>query len=277
MEISHVSAGVDWWRVASRAAGNMDRLLQRSSILQRSFVEQGHETRAWTFEGYNGVKIGSMFVGTRRDDALLNVSGSWAHVACVATKLVADRATRIDLRVDWRFDRDMPDYAKETVVSCEEWQVRNRNQNKVGCTLFDGRGKGDTLYVGSRNSPSYLRLYDKAREQRDAGAIGWWRAELQLEDEWACTALKRLKESDDESQTAHEMVQGWCRERGVFLPVACDAPITLAAPKKVPTTMEKKLNWLRHHVRSSVQELIANGYDEEVWKALFDTDNHSQK
>lgn len=253
----------------------MDRLLARSDILGRSFTDQGHEARTWRFEGYNGVRIGSMFVGTRRDDALLDVSGSWAHVACVATKAVADRATRIDLRIDWCFDRDVPDYAKGMVVDCEQWQIRNRNNHKVGCTVYDGRGKGDTLYVGAISSKARLRLYDKAREQKDYRRLGWWRAELQLGDEWACQALARLKGGQNEGQTALEIVHGWCQGVGIFLPVACNHPITLEAPKKVPTSAEKKLAWLRHHVRSSVQFLIDEGYEEQVHQALFAIDHHA--
>ena len=49
--------------------------------------------------------------------------------------------------------------------------------------LRDGKIIGHTLSVGSRSSKIYLRIYDKAMEQRVAGP--WYRIELEIKDERA--------------------------------------------------------------------------------------------
>lgn len=273
---SVIGSSVDWWRVASKNGTQALGLLRASELLARGLQQQGHEASTWRFEGYDGTKVASLFVGTRQTDVLLNVSGSLAHLACLSTKSVAERATRIDLAIDFMFEKDVPNYAKQQVEAVEAFQRLDNRKSHPGCLVFDGRGKGDTLRIGSPDSASHSRLYDKSREQKDRTKLGWWRYEVQFGKDFCPGILKTLQESSNEAQTAYDIVMQYARDRGLFLPLPKGQKIALPAPKNVPTSMEKKLNWLRNQVRGSVQELVKNGYEEEVWKALFETDNHSQ-
>jgi DNA relaxase NicK len=271
-----VSASVDWWRVASRANSTALQLLQASRTVQQGLFSQGHEAFPWRFEGYDGEKIASVFVGTRQGDVLLNASGNWAHVACIATKSVAERATRIDLAIDLEFGGDYAELAKEQVEVVEQWQRDTPRRAHPKPLLIDGRGQGDTFYLGSRNSGYLIRLYDKAREQKARARLGWWRLEIQFNKDYCPQVLSLLKSSQAEAETCYHLARSFAMDHGFTLPLPSAPYIALQTPKSPPTSLEKKLNWLRHHVRGSVQELIKAGYDEEVWKALFDIDNHSQ-
>jgi len=274
-EVSRISSGVDWWRVASKSSPNDLILLRLSGMLAEGLQSQGHEGRSWRFEGYDGTKISSMFVGTRQGDVLLNVSGSMAHQACLATKLHAERATRIDLRIDWQFHSDEENYAKRQVEAVEAFQRLNNRRSNPGLLLYDGRGKGDTLRIGAPDSASFSRLYDKGREQKAWDRLGWWRYEVQFNKDYGPVVLQLLKQSENEAQTAYNIVLAYAAERGLQLPLPPGQKVTLPTPKAPPTSAEKKLNWLRNQVRGSVQELIKQGYEDEVFKALFENDNHS--
>lgn len=47
-----------------------------------------------------------------------------------------------------------------------------------------GTGKFETVYIGGVNSELILRIYDKAKEQKEKNRI-WWRVELQMRGDWA--------------------------------------------------------------------------------------------
>jgi hypothetical protein len=248
-ELLAVSSAVDWWRVASRASSTGLQLLQASRTVQQGLLSQGHEVKPWRFEGYEGEQIASVFVGTRAGDVLLNASGSWAHVACIATKFTAERATRIDLAVDMEFGSEYENLAKEQIEIVEEWQRHTPRRAHPKPLLIDGRGAGDTFYLGSRNSGYLIRLYNKMREQKARHLKGWWRLEIQYNKDYCSQVLALLQSSQNEAQMAYDLAESFARDHGFSLPLARGAQVSLQTPKKVPTSLEKKLNWLRSRKR----------------------------
>lgn len=53
--------------------------------------------------------------------------------------------------------------------------------NRKSAYYYDRQGKLETLYSGSSKSNKYIRIYNKAVEQKLCG-LDWWRFEIQLRD-----------------------------------------------------------------------------------------------
>lgn len=76
--------------------------------------------------------------------------------------LARPRLSRLDVAIDY-YGRDM------ATVEWREKRVRSREM------IMSPKGRLETLYIGSRKSNSFLRIYDKAKEQGENA--NWWRVE----------------------------------------------------------------------------------------------------
>lgn len=54
--------------------------------------------------------------------------------------------------------------------------------NRKSAYFYDRVGKLETMYSGSMKSNKYIRIYNKAVEQKLKDKIDWWRFEIQLRD-----------------------------------------------------------------------------------------------
>jgi len=120
----------------------------------------------------------------RRDDMGVHVqySGSCLNnysIAGATSKMIAehhqasyDRCTRVDLALDVR-DEKLIISKLASIVKHGSTKVKTKSYSHI--LSQDG---GETLYLGSRQSEQYLRIYNKAAQQEIAG--DWIRIELEL-------------------------------------------------------------------------------------------------
>lgn len=90
--------------------------------------------------------------------------------------------TRLDIAVD----------VMQSGITPERVDQLYRNERHSGRKLshdFKKRIKGDTFYLGSRDSAYYLRVYDKSKEQ--ALSDDWIRVELEMKD-YAAQGYKEI-------------------------------------------------------------------------------------
>lgn len=73
-------------------------------------------------------------------------------------------------------------------------------------THIENESGGRTINIGSRSSQSFLRIYDKAKEQKVEGH--WIRVELELKDERADTAIRELLNETDWSKKVASWLLG---------------------------------------------------------------------
>ncbi len=78
--------------------------------------------------------------------------------------------TRLDLAIDL-FNYNIKDY---NIID-----IGNRKSSY----FYDRTGKLETIYSGSMKSDKYIRIYNKAVEQKMKN-VDWWRFEIQLRDVW---------------------------------------------------------------------------------------------
>jgi DNA relaxase NicK len=146
------------------------------------------------------------------------------------------------------------------------------HSRKLKCTHLVNSQGGSTLYVGSRNSDQFGRLYDKGAQQ--GGPPGFtWRYEVELKNAYSTAATQYLvnnmgKPTEDQQRDLSAFVYSWWRDRGVkplFSPVTGDM---IVAVSKQQTTLDRKLTWLRGQVRPTIQQLIAAGLGKDALEAL---------
>lgn len=87
------------------------------------------------------------------------------EVYTIIAKAIYPRITRLDIAIDYR------GYDLSTV----EW-VEDRARSRVA--HHGGNGKLQTLYLGAWSSNNFIRIYDKAKEQKLDGT--WWRVEAEI-------------------------------------------------------------------------------------------------
>lgn len=93
------------------------------------------------------------------------------------------RVTRIDLTID----------THNGLAPRALYEAAQRKEHK--CTAKRSlllEGDGSTLYLGSRSSERYMRVYDKAAQMKDTSGRAWTRIELELKGDSAQNAANAL-------------------------------------------------------------------------------------
>lgn len=145
---------------------------------KRACEELAAEAQKQEFYGFLGFREdfgdkGSRFVGVRGTDGfcMISCSGLAAHEeSIVLRRIPAWRPSRVDIALDVRKPFDV-------VQGFLQWQGKARTKiSAIG---------NETLYVGSRKSTVFWRIYDKATEIGRPELKPLWRFELELKGERA--------------------------------------------------------------------------------------------
>lgn len=216
--------------------------------------------KPWRFKGFAGRSTEGVRYGVRGEESIVILSGSrasahWADIAGLATNV-----TRIDLALTVELEAPMPHLAREFYA--EAMESGNANYGYVTTT----RG-GSTLYVGSRTSQFYGRLYDKSAEQgQESGKV--WRWEIEVKKPKSRTAVVALMDQDKPAEWIHNYVHAWFTMRGIECPqpgLYLDTALEIGAIVK---TTDKTIAWLRSQVKPAVHKLITAGFKDQVQEAL---------
>jgi hypothetical protein len=141
-------------------------------------IEIGEPARKQEFYGFVGMRwekddYGTRFVGTRGTDgySMISCSGQAAHTEALRLRFLSCwRPSRIDIAVDVCQHFDVP-------AAYTQWQ----GATKVKVAAIEDQ----TLYIGSRKSEIFWRIYNKAEELGRPELAPLWRIELELKGERA--------------------------------------------------------------------------------------------
>jgi hypothetical protein len=137
--------------------------------------EHGKRQEFYGFRGFRWEKpdYGTRFVGVREADgyAMISCSGQAAHTEAERLRFLSCwRPSRVDVAVDVKKHFDVP-------AAYARWQGGTRT--KVAAI------ENETLYIGSRKSLLFWRVYNKAIEMGRPEMSPLWRIELELKGERA--------------------------------------------------------------------------------------------
>lgn len=260
-------ANVDWITVTTREdfiAHEWQEIYQgqRQQVKAQKLLTR---EKRWKIMSYEGVGFdGSIRVGFSEKLGWIVIASSSSAEVWPFLIWPKSKVTRIDLAVTQSLLIEVEEVPRRYYEALGEKDKATRNY-----ALIQNTKKGQTLYVGSRRSEKFGRLYDKGAESGEAlpGFRYRWEVEYKKpsSDELA-RALNALKERQAEVITA--MVFEFFDLRGVppLFPKSGHA-ISLATKTRV-TSLDRKLNWIRSQVRPSIGEIVMAGRSRELFKAF---------
>lgn len=160
--------------------------------------------------------------------------------------------TRIDLAIDSPKWLDLA-YMKQ-LLDQNEAVTKARDWN-----LITGRS-GQTLYVGSRTSEKFLRIYDKAAEQRVDG--NWYRIELECKGDYARGVALHVDGAGYDY--FGDIIKGFADWPSEEQWTSITASPTLLEGIAKPEKRRDTFSWLMKSVAPSVAKLLLDDHEKFV-------------
>lgn len=262
-----VDWGVDWLTLVTRDTNRSAEWKQIFADIASEEQQRGHKWSTARFFGYAGEQCGHIMYGSRQDGALVKLTSALAHEKGMLFSPDAVHCTRIDLQVTAELTYPRPDFINrsyENVVL-----HKTSNGRPPAAAHLRGSDGGQTLYVGSRSSMRYFRLYDKGVETGTDVPGKLLRWELEVKDVLADQAVAMLAGSADALRSTLGVVGSFCSDRGV--PVLWTIP-PLEEKFQIPRIAQEdagSLRWLQGPVASVVARLMETVGAEQTIGALF--------
>lgn len=263
-ELSISDIGLDWVTLSGEHAGEMHAVLKGAiDWIDRLAVQYG-EIEDWKKLGYEGMKCGPLALGSRSDDRfLIVVSGNEANQVPDNIENISNlKPTRIDYQVTVKLARAR-DLASELYDIVE---TSNRLSERKKTIQYIKSDTGSTFYLNKRNSPVFIRVYDKS--QAYGHPLGTcWRYEVEYKKGHALPAFARWMKSPNRTTTIASTVASELTTRGIITQFGSGAGTRISVTQE-PSTFAKKLRWLESCVRPVVGKLITGGFEDEALEAL---------
>jgi DNA relaxase NicK len=265
-----LAASVDWVTVTARSGENASALFAAALMAKDHLLAERERLHRWSFQGYHGWKIGPFSFGSR-DDGCIAIASSWgADYLWDSLGKNCDNCSRIDLAVTVLL-RDPHPEIPETYYNWFTQSGPPAGFPKLGLSLIKNTNGGQTLYVGSRVTDQFARVYDKAAEQNETELIGrLWRYEVEYKNRRAKGILKALLNRCGETvpSTIAGMVWNWYDAREVPPVWACGYDVIEADVEARVSSDDVSLKWITTQVAPTISRLADNGRLEDVVIAL---------
>lgn len=135
---------------------------------------------------------------------------------------------------------------------------------------YQRKGRGETVYIGSRESDYFIRIYNKSVEsgwQHPDGDI--WRIEVQWGNPIANEVSHGIRGMGFTDRKLFGVVAEWCERAGVlFGPRWGYKPLVRFEAPRSDTDNQRSIEWLKRGVRSTVARLTRDGEYDKVEEAL---------
>lgn len=199
------------------------------------------------------------------------------------------RFTRIDLALDDRKVHFTPDNLRQYVHNNQIVSKFRRGRRVEEFEIATDKRTGDTFYLGSRQSDTMLRVYDKQLEHNnkhpeDLVDTPWIRWEFEFLDKRACGLAQTIIDTevlgdvffqvlnnyvriivhDDSNRSRCSMLKEWAEFITTVQKLSLYCPPT-------PKTLEDKKNWVIQQVLPTLTGIIiADGYKLDIIMNYWD-------
>lgn len=263
--VSNVEASCDWLTRTFSEVKVRQEAYERANAKLQQWANEGHDVSSWDWMGYSGFACAGLSWGTRNDCDLLRLSGSTAETLFDDYCRLPGNCSRIDVAMTFTLAHPIAGVASRAYRNLAILQEPAHTRNYS--LIVNNRG-GETLYVGSRASDQFGRLYDKGIE--DGGRVPGerWRYEVEFKGARAVQALARLTSTADRRTMYVALVQSFFLSRNVALP-SMQRGLEIELPVAVEhKSIDRQLAWLRRQVAPVVARLLDKGHEEDVRQAL---------
>lgn len=261
-----LECNVDWLTATVRH-GTEQRALARLAedwLLDRSC--EGYRVQGWRWNNYVGSQTDGISFGKRDDGWIIRLSGPMAtrHWLTVATW--AHNISRFDVQTTLLSTTPRDEHA---VAGFATLALDPRISNGlVTSKLIESTPDGSTLYLGSRSSDRFFRVYDKTAESDGDYPSRSWRYEIEYKGERAKKVADAIRADRHPTQAIWDCLQTAFTSWGIGIPG--DRPGWQWRDAAIPHTSDdaKRLAWLRRCIRPCVSKLTEVFGVDEVLMAL---------
>lgn len=247
-----------------------DAYVRAADKVAADLILPGYTWQDWHWQGYRGRYLGPVAVGESEQGAIIQVSGA-AAAAAVRLRLPYTGCPRLDLQVTYWLGADFKSLAWEVAQQTDKARFKG-SRTMWKARLVDGRGDGDTCYIGRRgNRSKFLRCYDKWRQQGKSNEYKYaWRFEAELTDEHAEYAMGTLLDTDLSEYTVLAVLASYWTERGVQLPeVQGGGYFAPSRIKRPPEDVGRTVKWLEEQVRPALDKAMGRGLTEDQIRSIL--------
>lgn len=263
---SLLDASIDWFTVTVSDGLRLRFMEAKAERVMRALEATG-SPRAYTNRlGFVGDRVEGFFYGKRADTLMVIGSGEVASREAAFFIGLATTVTRLDLAVtlqDLDIDRDW------TAIALRQASFDGRVDSGLLKThRIEGTPDGRTLYVGSRSSDRYIRIYDKTAESKGIWPERSWRWEIEYKRPRAGIVAARLLRPGPTPTSIVDVVASALADVRIILPYG-DPPSgwTSKAPKR-ETNDETRLKYTSRVVGPFLKGLMDAVGEDRVLQAL---------
>ena len=256
MQTKIIDAGIDWMTITTKDTKRFEEWTEAFALVASEEKARGHKWGSAHILGYKGESCGHAFLGKRTDGAMVRLTSSAAQTYGHLFSPEACHVTRIDLQVTVQFDYPAQNFLKRAYDHARVQPVKN-GRPPVYSLLENSLG-GSTIYVGSRSSMRYGRIYDKGEESGTELPGRMFRWELEIKDQLADQAVQMLAYSANPERQLLALVGSFFDERA--LPVTWSIPRDeerFSLPRILPDDAGS-LKWLNGPVATVVARLATS-------------------
>lgn len=265
------NAGVDFYSGGMHAgSAGFAQAMELSMSILLDLHAQGARLEPYKRLGYEGNYAVGAFYGEREDGSLWQFPGGIAHEAFIALAPYADRSSRIDVQVTFEQDPFNPNWAAEEY----DRLMTNVKGAKIGSVkgleLYTNNKGGQTIYVGSRQSDSYICIYQKGAQTGEDIYQNCWRVECRYKNRYAAMLQEKLKrQTRTLSQAAYAVVLSHAERAGIDLALDPRPSLSIEPPRgAVKSDVLATLQWLEKSVRPAINRLRKLGIERDALLAL---------
>ena len=264
----------DW--LTGAAVGGVRSLALRLFALELVAREEqdGNRIQHFAVQSYEGNRCGRIALAEAEGErTLIQLSGDLAAKHLHDALPLVDHLTRIDLAVTVRTPTPDKTVAENAWTFAE--QFYDTHPRSAAPWRLQHKTKGDTTYVGSRNSDKFLRVYNKEAECRQnhdtknlPRYINCWRYEIEIKGKPSGLTAGRVDQAADPEAYVRGAMTKYLQLHGIE-PIYTDASPAIILPGFTRRTDADSRIWnLAQNVRPSLDWLRDAGYAEDALAAL---------
>lgn len=271
LNLTRLEAGLDWFSATLPKSHPLGGTTYDTAMafLEKQHAE-GNAAKQCSLLGYKGAICGKCFVGEREDGLLLRSTSGVSTSYYEHCYLPDMHVSRLDLHVTVWLENLTEHYGRQCRASAVSYRESHPREAKRKITTIDSVDGGYTLYLGSKSSEHFCRLYDKGAESGEAYYSDAWRFEVELHNNSATEAARYLLENRSGLEgVVCSTVYTYYAQRGIVVPwTANQALNALRSAVSLETDDARSLRWLAAQVKPTVARLIQSGYTSSVLEAL---------
>lgn len=267
----HGETSIDWLSATMDSERSISLGIKDNAFaMLRLMSDAGNLIRPMSSLGYVGTSVSGSFVGDRFDGLFVRFTGAWADKAFWNVFYPGMHVSRLDLQVTY-WNGPKREYtgntARRQANDKNATLVKNKRRKVWEVCSDDG---GHSVYVGSRKSEQYCRVYNKGAESKEKRYQHSWRYEVEYHNQYATSIAEQLyRRSDEREQVVSATVAQFFNERGITVPWTSDKKFVIMPSNEQPVSdIQTSLEWLRKQVRPTVKRLIGLGFRGNVIEAL---------